>query len=462
MSQQSRPSAASPGPPRQARPRLHSQILFVAGILLLAGGAFYAALLVATRIDQIFFPGNEIRLGINLPGLDNGGSGSIGGGRINVLVMGLDRRPADGTAPSRTDTIFIMTLDPSTGTARGLGIPRDLYVDIPSKTGNTSFKERINAAYVIGDLQGYQGGGPGLVEKTVENTFGIKIDYYVTIDFDGFRTIVDLLGGVDVDVPTAINDPTYSETERLGDFRPCVFAAGVRHMNGSDALCYARTRYNNSDLDRILRQQRIIFAILDKATQLNVLSDPSNLVSLWKRYKDTIRTDINDLQMPGFARLAAAIDPDKMAFLTLGPATTPITTSDGASVLVASKEGIKQIVDAFLADDRLNQEAAHVEVQNGTGIEGQATKAIDFFVSLGIPRASLLAVNAGNSHSKTEIIDFNGKGYTAERLAGWLGVPKAAIRKSTSADSATRNAATSDIVVILGTDARLENAVLTR
>ena len=459
------PSPRTNASAKPRRPKLRNQLLFVFGILMLAGGAFYSALVVATQIDHIFFPGSELRIrgpAASLPLIDPGnqGSSSLGGGRINVLVMGLVRRPSDGDAPARTDTMFVVSIDQSSKTVRGLAMPRDLYVDIPSKSGNSSFKERINTAYVYGETGDYQGGGVGLAEKVVENLTGIKIDYYVLIDFEGFKSVIDLLGGIDVDVPApGVNDPYYSETELPGDYYPCVFEPGIHHMDGSEALCYARVRRDSSDLDRILRQQRIIFAVMDKATQLNVLADLGNVVNLWKRYKDTVVTDINDLQIPGFARLAAGIDQDQLAFLSLGAATTPFTTPEGADVLLPSKEGVEQIVAAMLSDNRLLAEAASVEVQNGTGVEGQASKAVEYLTSLGIPNASLVAVNALEmGHVKTEIIDFGGKSYTAQQIASWLGLPRDSVRTGTAADAEVRNSS-SDIVIILGTDARLSNAL---
>jgi LCP family protein required for cell wall assembly len=434
----------------------------VLGILLLAGGAFYTALVVATRIESIFFPGTQIRLpGIlaSAPGIDKGESDVLGGGRINILVMGLDRRPREGQAPARTDTMFVMTVDPATRTARGLAMPRDLFVDIPTKSGNTTYKERINTAFITGETQNYPGGGPALAKQVVERLLGIKINYYVLIDFEGFKQVIDLLGGIDVDVPApGVNDPFYSETELLGDYYPCVFAPGLHHMDGSDALCYARVRRNSSDLDRILRQQRIIYAVMDKTAQLNVLANPDNAVSLYKRYKDTIVTDINDLQAPGFARLAAAIDSDQLAFLSVGAATTPYTTPEGAAVLLPSKAGIDQIVKAFLSDARLIQEAATVEVQNGTGIDGQAAKAVEYYVGLGIPTDALTAANAAAPQAKTEVIDYAGKSYTAQLLASWMNLPRERVRKATEADMHLRTSQ-SDIVVILGQDARLESSV---
>jgi LCP family protein required for cell wall assembly len=437
----------------------------VCGILALAAGAFYTALVVVTQIDHIFFPDSEFHLGKGfsvLPGVDAGGhsgNSEYGGRRINILVMGMDRRPSDGDIVTRTDTMFVLTIDPANDTARGLAMPRDLWVKIPTnESGSKYIEERINTAFEIGESGDLPGGGPGTVKRTVENLLGIPIDHYVLIDFEGFKEVINLLGGIDVDVPEpGVDDPFYSETERLGDYYPCVFEPGFYHMDGSQALCYSRVRRNSSDLDRILRQQRVISAMMDKAKQLNFISSPEAMINLWKKYKDTVRTDISDLQVPGYAGLAAKIDEGSLAFLSIGAATTPWTTPAGAAVLLPSEAGIKQIVDAFLSDSQLAQEKASIEVQNATGTDDQAQKAVDYFTSLGVSNAQLTAVEDLPPVAQTEIIVFTGKDYTAKRLASWLELPSARVRPSTPADAAL-NPNGADIVVVLGADAKLESA----
>ena len=465
MSNPSAPAGRRSSRRPRSKPKLRNQLLFVFGILVLAAGAFYTALVVATQIDQIFFPDSEINLGgrlSKLPGIDKADSTDIGGGRINILVMGLDRRPREGNAPTRTDTMFVMTIDQATKTTRGLALPRDLYVEIPTKGGG-SFMERINTAYVYGETSNYPGGGAALAKQTVENLLGIKLNYYVLIDFEGFKELIDLLGGIDVDVSTAVNDPFYSETELLNDFYPCVFNVGVHHMNGSDALCFSRTRRNGSDFDRITRQQRVILAALEKASELKLLADPSNLISLWKRYKDTVKTDVSDLQIPGFAKLATGMHPNDLAFLSAAAATTSWTTPEGAAVLLPSKEGIKQLVDALFSDANLEQENAHIEIQNGTDRQGFAQKVIEFLSANrgGLSEKDLTAANAGDAtHTKTEIVDYTGKTYTASWLALRLGIDRKQVRTATAADGPLRTNAQSDIVVILGTDAKIDSSAL--
>ena len=445
----------------------------VFGILALAGGAFYTALVVVTQVDHIFFPDSEIRIGglpgVNvLPGVDSegtsgeaaaGSNGDQGGRRLNILVMGLDRRPTDGDAASRTDTMFVMMVDPVTDTARGLAMPRDLLVEIPiDDTPGNYIEDRINTAYAYGENGDWDdGGGIGAVTRTVERLLNIKLDHYIIIDFEGFRAIVNLLGGIDVDVPEpGVYDPEYSETELPGDYYPCVFDPGSYHMDGSEALCYARVRRNSNDLDRINRQQRVILAMMSKAAELKFLDSPQALVNLWKEYKNTIQTDVSDLQAPGYAELAANVDQSSLAFLTLGVVATPFTTAAGAQVLLPSPEGVKQIVDAFLSDGQLLEENAIVEVQDGTSSDGLAAAAARYLSSLGLPQSNVMASDAPATVTDTEIVVFTDTQYTAERIAGWLGVSTEQIRIATAADAALRTT-DADILVLIGDDAEIED-----
>jgi LCP family protein required for cell wall assembly len=436
---------------------LRQRLLVGAAVVVLAAVASYLALIIVTRVDALFLPGNEIQLGglSGLPGVDSGGAdiGGLGEGRINILVMGLDRRPREGEIPARTDTLFVLTIDLHRKTAGILGIPRDLWVEIPGKEGGT-FEERINSAYVIGTLNNYDGGGPGLAMKVVEQTLNIPIHHYVVVDFEGFVEVIDGLGGIDVEVAEEIDDPYYSWTELPGDYDPQHFEAGLQHMDGLTALAYARIRRSSNDLDRIQRQQRIMFAVMDKALSLNVLA---HAVDIWREYKNTIDTDFNDLQIPGLAALAAQIPPDRVSALSLGPATVDYVTADGAAVLLADDEGIQRIVQALFSDQQLLEEEALVEVQNGTGREGLASEAVSYFAEMGFPASGLVAANNADGlyHTTTEIVDFTGKTYTAQRLADWLDLPAERIRAARSEDSGLTTIS-ADIVVILGDDANID------
>ena len=127
--------------------------------------------------------------------------------RINILLLGIDRRGAKGWG-YRTDTIIIVTVDPINKTAGMLSIPRDLYLSIP---GNGEV--RINTANVWGYSRKYPGGGPALLKRTIEVSFGIPLDYYVMVDFKGFQRIIDTLGGIDVNVPRKLHDTKYPDSK---------------------------------------------------------------------------------------------------------------------------------------------------------------------------------------------------------------------------------------------------------
>lgn len=429
---------------------LRGRLLLALLVLLFAAGAAYGALVVLTRVDSILFPSGIIHFGGPCPpGVDCGNNpNSVGNRRINVLVLGLDRRPREGNIFTRTDTMIVVTIDPQTKTAGMLGFPRDLYVKIPDGDGSY-FEERINTALEYGEMNKYPGGGPKLAEDTIAQNFDIKIDHYVIIDFSGFKEVIDSLGGIDVDVPDYLNDSLYSDTEKPGDYFPLHFEPGMQHMDGETALGYARSRNTTSDLDRIQRQQRVIFAVMDKALSLDVLP---NALDLWDKYRDTITTDISDFMIPGFAKLAADIPPERISGLSLGPCTTPWTTSAGASVLLPSEEGCKQIVEALFSDQQLLEEKALVEVQDGSG-DDVASKVLDLLVNLGFTEGSLFSSSPadGAVFSQTEIVDFGNKTYTAEKLAQWLQVPTSRVRMATAADADLRTS-DADVLVLLGED----------
>ena len=125
--------------------------------------------------------------------------------RINFLFMGVDLR-CDEDGPTHTDSIMIVTIDPLTMSAALLSLPRDLWVEIPGFG-----VDRINQAYYFGQAYEYPGGGQALAMETVEALLGVPVEYYVTVDFQGFIDAVDLIGGIVVDVPEPIDDPDYPD-----------------------------------------------------------------------------------------------------------------------------------------------------------------------------------------------------------------------------------------------------------
>ena len=212
--------------------------------------------------------------------------------RFTVLLMGIDKRPGDSGTAFRTDTLIVMSLDPATHTAGMLSVPRDLFISIPPNTvvGTGYGLQRINAAYAIGELV-KPGSGPELEMQTVQYNLGMRINAYVVVDFQAVVSVVNAVGGIDVDVPYTINDPAYPNMNYGYD--PLYIPAGHVHMDGDLALKYARSRHQTDDLDRAKRQQQIIQAIRSKVLNLNMV--PQLLVqapTLWSELSADVHTDL--------------------------------------------------------------------------------------------------------------------------------------------------------------------------
>jgi LCP family protein required for cell wall assembly len=173
--------------------------------------------------------------------------------RVNMLVMGVDARSPDATAPL-SDTMILFTFDPVSNTAGMLSIPRDMWVKIPG--GEYA---KINTAFSVGEALKLPGGGPALATETVENFLGVPIQYYAQIDFEAFIGFIDHIAGVKLTIEEPI-DLAFVDT---GDF--VSLEPGRYTLNGSYALAYVRNRDGgDGDIDRAKRQQQVILAIRDR------------------------------------------------------------------------------------------------------------------------------------------------------------------------------------------------------
>lgn len=368
------------------------------------------------------------------------------GERINVLLLGIDRREGEH-GPWRTDTMIVATLDPKTKTAGMLSIPRDLYVPIPAPGAG---QNRINTANYHGDTTKYPGGGPALAKKTVEYNLAIPIHYYVLLDFGGFEKIIDALGGIDVDVPEAIDDPEYP-TADYGVMHLQI-PAGMQHMDGDMALKYARSRHTTSDFSRSQRQMQVILAARDKALRINALAQMPQLLA---QLRDAVETDMTPEQMLALAPIAAQVRPDNIKVRAIDlNMTYEIKLNTGADVLWPDREKIGAVVQELFSTPQssnvvaispLQAEAARIIILNGTAKDGLAAMASRYLKSNG-----LNVVEIGNAerrdYAKTVIVDLDNKTATVKWLAERFNVDEADIRHNASA------APDSDIRIILGSD----------
>jgi LCP family protein required for cell wall assembly len=223
-------------------------------------------------------------------------------GRFNILVLGTDKRPEEAGEPSRSDTLMVVSVDSAAHRVGVLGIPRDLQVMVPGYGW-----QKINAAYFLGEAYRLPGGGPGLALPTVSQLLNVPIDYYVALNFAGFETIIDATGGVDIDVPAPIDDPAYPGPNY--SYMHIHFDAGFQHMDGAQALQYARTRHGDSDFARIGRQQQVIRALRDKIATVNMLP---RYPALLNQLGDAVETNIPPDQQFALAQLATQLGPDSL------------------------------------------------------------------------------------------------------------------------------------------------------
>lgn len=378
-------------------------------------------------------------------------------GRINILLLGIDQRPQE-KGYYRTDTMIVLTADPSTGDVGMLSLPRDLWVTIPGQG-----EARINTAHVYGDLNKYPGGGPGLAKETVSLLLGQPIHYYVRINFEGFRKLIEEIGCIEIDVPRDIDDPTFPD-DNYG-YDPFFIAAGHYCMDANTALKYARTRHADSDFGRMERQQQVILAIKNKVLDSGQLPRLiSRAPALLSALSESFQSDLPAGQLITMANLARRLNTDNMRRLVFDRAMAVGTiTSTGASVLLPQMDVIGPAVDAFfnpspaptptpIADlavrDQLALEQARVAVLNGSSDPDLGQLAAEWLTAQGYQVIGFAEADR-NDYAQTQIIASDNKPFTARQLVDLLAIGDENIRPATSANPSV------DIQLILGADFRL-------
>lgn len=399
----------------------------VAAIIGLAIGAVYLALFTYTRIDDELFPGNELavpdvpvavpgtNIGVNvsLPGVAGSGpSYWTPDARINFLVLGIDRRPWEPEGSSfRSDTMFVASVDTHANRLQMLAIPRDMWAEIPyGDTPGVWAENKINAAYAYGQVYKYPGLGPAAAVAAVEHNFNIDIHHFVVIDWVGFVELIDAMGGIEVNVPEPISD---FGTDVLDSFPNNTVEPGLQHMDGERALGYSRVR-TDGDLKRIERQQIVIRAVASKAVSLGYLT---KIPELWDAYNQTFRTDIENALIPGYALLGAKIELENIETFSLGSTMYGAVSEDGQLILLPNRDEMYAVIDTFMADPDVRDEAPVVALSYAPGMEEQANAARTHLETYGIPYASIL-MTPEDAAGTPGIFDLTGKEYTAEKMTG--------------------------------------------
>lgn len=217
---------------------------------------------------------------------------------VHILLMGTDTRDTDSNG--RSDSMMVATIDPITKRAYLMSILRDTYVDIPGHGSS-----RLNAAYSYGGVE--------LAKETVSHLLGIPIDYYVTIDFEGFKTLVDTIGGVEIDVEKDM-DYTDGGDQHRYDIH---LTKGLQHLDGTHALQYVRFRHDaTSDFTRTERQRKFLTAL---AAELQSSTSIVKLPSILSSIAPYLHTNLSLNDMIKLSSLGLDINLDKTEKLQIPP-----------------------------------------------------------------------------------------------------------------------------------------------
>lgn len=195
---------------------------------------------------------------------------------VNILLIGQDQRP--GEDHKLSDTMIIVSVNKKTKAVTLCSLMRDMYVQLPDYNGHSYGMNRINAAYSIGYVQGGREGAMAMLDQLMLDQFGVTIDHNVEIGFSAFQGIVDYLDGVDITLTSAEANYMTNHAELSGTYQE-----GVNHLNGLEALTYARMRHSSaadSDFYRTGRQRAVVSAVMDKCRNLKATELPGVIQEL--------------------------------------------------------------------------------------------------------------------------------------------------------------------------------------
>lgn len=342
--------------------------------------------------------------------------------RLNILLIGADTQGGG----HNTDTMITVSIDPASGQVVMFTLPRDT-VDVPVPPGpgrnvwGSVYAGKINSFFVAArnrsdvfpgasaKARGYNG-----LKAILGNLFDLDIKYYAEVDFEGFRKVVDALGGVTVNVQVPVLDDNFPQPggRRLRLFVP----AGVQHMTGNEALNYARSRKSTSDFERGARQQRLIVSI---RKQLDIGQVLRNIEPLSAAVGQAIKTDIPRELVPQLLGLADKIDTRSIRSVIFTPPFYQVecySCPPRGYIIQPRVERIRAAVaEAFRIDpafaearDALAEEAADVWVLNGSGKTGEAARLAEYLSYIGIAASAPNQKPDTSGLSATTIRAYNG------------------------------------------------------
>lgn len=263
----------------------------------------------------------------------SGQAAQPGRNRYTFIAAGIDARANYGDYNS--DVLMVARVDLDAGDLRAVSIPRDLYVTIPGFG-----QDKINRAFDFGYKSAGMAweSGAALLTETVETAFGIEIDGIATTTFEGFGRMVDIVGGVEVDNPYEV----------AGDASHPYFPAGVQMLDGDAALAFVRTRSQDGDDGRVMRQQLVLAGLLRRMQDPAIMNE---LPALLAATRDTVETDIPVPTQLRLLELVPDLSADSVTFRTITGYLTGGTLDNGMWVYQADWSTLPGYVQSLLAGE---------------------------------------------------------------------------------------------------------------
>ena len=340
--------------------------------------------------------------------------------RLNILLIGSDQRPHEGTY--NTDTLIVVSIDPTTKQVAMFSLPRDTS-NAPLPPGplrnafGSTYGAKINSLFTAvrgrADLvpgssrtRGYNG-----LKEVLGYLYNLDIKYFVEVNFEGFKQVVDALGGVTINVQVPVLDESYpSDTGRTSRV---YIPAGIQHMTGSQALVYARSRHLSDDFDRGARQQRVLTSLREQADVAALIPKIPDLLAA---VKATVRTDIPQDQLARLGGLAASVDTKNIrSYVFSYPRYGSQILSPTYKLLPDVPRIRSAVANAFKVDPELENtragfadENASIWILNGSGRSDQANDLVGYLAYYGLSASAPTARPPAAGGSGTQVVVYNG------------------------------------------------------
>ncbi len=331
--------------------------------------------------------------------------------RTNILVAGYGGPGHDG--PYLSDTIILISIDNTTNDIATLSIPRDLLVDLPGY----GFR-KINNALAFGMTSANPHGGDAMLTQAVQDVTGQTIQYFAKIDFNGFKSAVDAVDGVDITVDNAFAD--YEYPDNAYGYQTIKFDAGLQHMTGEQALEFVRSRHGTngegSDFARSKRQQKLLFALREKALSLGTLTNPTKVSKLLDSLGDHVYTTFELWEVARLGAIIKNLTPEKVVPRVLDTSEDNLvvvgSSIDGAYVIqprvgLGNWTEIHELAADIFQLNTVQREAVNIQIVNASGQAGLGDTVGHTLRGFGY-NVQTVATPKGVTAESSSIVDLSG------------------------------------------------------